>query len=138
MNKRTKYIFAAVVIVIVGWMIADSFLQPGTADLKGDLKELAFVRNEQNTGPVIRIYAVSLQDTLWNSMQSYGNYMPHTKYGLTRVYFFLNNGPLPKSGDLSVEADNLPDNLKAACVAVYEKNVMGKVSLIRYPFAVER
>lgn len=134
MSKRNKYIFTIILVAAIGWMVADSFLQPGIKDLDGDFKELAFIRNEQNTGPVIRIYAVSLKDTLWSSMKKYGNYMPHTKYGVTRVYFFLDKKSLPAKADLSLDADNISEKYKPLCIGRYEKNIMGKVLLTPYPF----
>ena len=134
MSKRNKYIITIILVAAIGWMVADSFLQPGIKDLDGDFKELAFIRNEQNTGPVIRIYAVSLKDTLWSSMKKYGNYMPHTKYGVTRVYFFLDEKSLPAKADLSLDADNINEKYKPLCIGRYEKNIMGKVLLTPYPF----
>jgi hypothetical protein len=134
MSKRNKYIFSMLLVVGISWMIADSFLQPGIKDLDGDFKELAFIRNEQNTGPVVRIYAVSVKDTVWGAMEAYGNYMPHTKYGVTRVYFSLNNNPLPGKADLSIEGDNLDEKYKSFCIGRYEKNIMSKALLTRYPF----
>lgn len=134
MSKKTKYLFFGIILAGIGWMVSDAFLQPGVDDLKGDLKELAFVRNEQNTGPIVRIYAVSVKDTLWSSMNSYGNYMPHTKYGITRVFYFLDDTPLPGIEDLDISGDNLSDKYKSYCIARYEKNMMGNVLLTRYPF----
>lgn len=121
-------LFLAVLI----WMMADAFMQPGVKDLKGDFKELAFVRNEQNTGPVVRIYAVSVKDTLWDEMEQYGEYMPHTKYGNTQVYFFLHNTPAPTQ--LSLENGNIGSQYESYCVAKYNKNGMGQTSFSKYPY----
>lgn len=127
-----KYLIIVLVVVALIWMVWDAIKQPGVQDLKGDFKELAFTRNEQNTGPVVRIYAVSVKDTLWNEMEQYGNYMPHTKYGVTRVYFFINGKPAPEH--LSLEGENIEDNFKPYCIARYEKNAMSQTYLSRYPF----
>ncbi|MHC2992027.1 hypothetical protein OB13_10670, partial [Pontibacter sp. HJ8] len=82
-SKSTKYTLLAISAALVIWFIYDSFSLPSVDDLKGDFKEVAFYRNENNTGPIVRIYAVTVADTLWKEMQAYGDYMPHTKYGNT-------------------------------------------------------
>ncbi len=106
--------------------------EPGIKELKGNFKEVAFLRNEQNTGPVIRIYAVILDAENWIEMEQYGNYMPHTKYGTTRVYFYLRNQAYPvnlKFGDINVE-----NRFKENCIALFEKDGMSQASLVKYPF----
>lgn len=126
-----KYLLIAV-LVIAGWMIWDSVKQPGISDLKGDFRELVFLRNEQNTGPVMRIYAASVTDTLWTEMENYGRLMPHTKYGVTRVFFFRASGPLPAR--LSLEGGHVPEAYRRNCLARYEKDAMGQISLLKFPF----
>lgn len=123
-------IFAA--IIVIGYILWTSLSQPGPQALSGNFKELAFVRNEQNTGPVIRAYAVSVGDTLWHEMNQYGEYMPYTKYGTTTVYFFLNFNPSPAS--LSLTKGIMDEKFKVYCIAKYEKSTMGQVSLLRFPF----
>ena len=88
--------------------------------------------NEQNTGPVIRIYAVSLNSEDWKEMEQYGNYMPHTKYGTTRIYFFLNNTDLPE--ELSFGEINIAEQYRKNCIAIYEKDGMSQTSMRKYPF----
>jgi len=132
MNKSKKILIVIAIILLFGWMLKDSFTQPGIKDLKGNFTELTFVRNEQNTGPVIRIYAVSLKDSLWQEMEQYGNYMPHNKYGTTKVYFFIEGKPAPVS--LSLDGDNIEESFKKYCIARYEKGAMGQNSLVKYPF----
>lgn len=130
MKGKWNYITSAVVIVII-LMIYNAVNTPGVNDLKGNFKENAFVRNEQNSGPVVRLYTVGVDGEQWTEMEKYGNYMPHTKYGTTRVYFFLNSGEIPKSLDIE---QGLDERYKATCIAVYEKDGMSQVSLTRYPF----
>jgi hypothetical protein len=130
-----KFVILAVILVAASWMIWDAVKQPGVQDLKGNFKELVFVRNEQNTGPVVRLYAVSVNDTLWQQMEQYGRLMPHTKYGLTRVYFFKAGTPAPQK--LSLEGDNLPEEYKNTCIGRYEKDAMGQITLTRYPFGTK-
>jgi len=131
-SKTVKYLLIAVATLLIIWFISDAFSQPGVDDLKGDFKEVATYRNENNTGPIVRIYAVTVADTLWNDMRKYGNYMPHTKYGNTKVYFFPADGPAPAEvypGDINFDA-----RFQNNAVARYEKDAMGQVSFEKYPF----
>ena len=123
---KTKYLLTIVVLAGLGWMLKDSFTQPGVKDLKGDFTEAAFYRNENNTGPVLRVYAVRVSDTLYREMLAYGNLMPHTKYGTTTVYFFRSNLPVPKS--LKGDEPHFEQVFQPNCIGVYEKNGMSKVS----------
>jgi len=133
MNKsRRKYLIGIVVALFIIWFIADAVNEPSVQDLKGNLEEVAFYRNENNTGPIIRIYAVTLTDTLWQEMEQYGKFMPHTKYGNTKVYFFLSERPFPKT--VNPGAENFPAELQKYCLARYEKDAMGNVSFRKYPF----
>jgi hypothetical protein len=133
MKIKRNVLLAIAAVFALGWMIKDSFTQPGLRDLGGDFKELDFVRNEQNTGPIIRVYAVSLNDTLWSVMETYGDYLPHTKYGTTSVYFFLNGQPAPTS--LSIDNGHIENRYKDYCIAKFEKNAMGQTFLRKYPFS---
>lgn len=131
MKKYKVYILAVSVLIIIA-IIWNTLTEPGIKDLKSDFKEVAFIRNEQNTGPVMRIYAVSLKTENWEEMEQYGNYMPHTKYGTTRIYFFLNNGEIPE--ELNLGEVNIPERYKKNCIAVYEKDGMSQSSIRKYPF----
>ena len=123
---KSKYLLIIAVIAGLAWMLKDSFTQPGVKDLKGNFTETAFYRNENNTGPVLRVYAVSVSDTLYKEMLKYGDLMPHTKYGTTTVYFFNNNLPVPKS--LKGDEPHFDQAFSANCIGVYQKNGMSKVS----------
>lgn len=125
-NSKSKYILIIVAIAGLVWMVKDSFTQPGVKDLKGSFTEAAFYRNENNTGPVLRVYAVSVSDTLYSEMLAYGNLMPHTKYGTTTVYFFKSNLPVPKS--LKGDEPHFEQGFESNCIGVYQKNGMSKVS----------
>ncbi len=131
MKKYKVYIIVASVLIVIA-IIWNTITEPGIKDLKSDFKEVAFIRNEQNTGPVIRIYAVSLKTENWEEMEQYGNYMPHTKYGTTRIYFFLNNSEIPK--ELNFGEINIPERYKKNCIAIYEKDGMSQSSIRKYPF----
>ena len=131
-SKSTKYLLAAAAAVLIVWFVYDSFSLPSVDDLKGDFKEVAFYRNENNTGPIVRIYTVTVADTLWQEMEQYGNYMPHTKYGNTKVYFFLQGEPVP--AQLQPGAENFDPKYNTACLASYEKDAMGQVNFRKRPF----
>ncbi len=117
---------------MVAWFIYDTMSLPGVDDLEGDFKEVAMYRNENNTGPITRIYAVTVEDTLWQQMQAYGDFMPHTKYGNTKVYFFLGDQPAPT--EVQPGQVNFEERFQENTVAKYEKDAMGQVSFVRYPF----
>lgn len=123
---KVKYLLIVVVVAGLIWMLGDSFTQPGVSELKGNFSEITFFRNENNTGPVMRVYAVSVADTLYNEMISYGNLMPHTKYGTTTVYFFKTGAPAPTT--LKADKPQVPEEFKTSCIGVYEKDGMSKVS----------
>ena len=133
MNKRRRKWLAGIAIsLLLIWFIADAMNQPGVQDLKGGFREVAFYRNENNTGPIIRIYAVTVADTNWQEMEQYGNFMPHTKYGNTRIYYFLNTNPLPT--EVYPGSENFEARFQEFAVAKYEKDAMGQVSFVRYPY----
>ncbi|MBC5773872.1 hypothetical protein H8S95_07340 [Pontibacter sp. KCTC 32443] len=129
---KLKYLLIAIVAVLALWFIYDSFSQPGPQNLEGDFKEVAFYRNENNTGPIVRIYAATVADTLWTKMKQYGDFMPHTKYGNTKVYFFLSNGPSPEK--VSADDQHISAQYQESCIAKYEKDAMGMVTFIKFPF----
>ena len=129
---KLKHLLIALSAVLIIWFIYDSFSQPSVDDLKGDFKEVAMYRNENNTGPIVRIYAVTVADTLWGEMQAYGDYMPHTKYGNTKVYFFLQGKPAPT--EVFPGEENFDPQYRTHAVALYEKDAMSQVSFRKKPF----
>ena len=131
MKKYKSFLLGLSFLIILG-IIWSTVTEKGIKDLSSDFKELTFIRNEQNTGPVIRIYAVSLKKINWQEMEQYGNFMPHTKYGSTKIYFFLNGTDLPQK--LKFGEVNIDDRYKKHCIAIYEKNGMSQTSLRKYPF----
>ncbi len=118
--------------MLILYFIYDSFSQPGVSDLKGNFKEVAMYRNENNTGPIVRVYAVTVADTLWDEMRKYGDYMPHTKYGNTKVYFFLQGKPAPQQ--VFAGQENFDPQYRAGTLASYEKDAMGQVAFRKHPF----
>jgi hypothetical protein len=131
-NRFVFYALILAVVVIIVWIISDTLNQPGIVDLEGEFVETAFYRNENNTGPVVRIYAVYTPDTSWNAMKAYAAYMPHTKYGNTKVYFFnaLENAP----SQVSPDSPYFDELFKNYCTAFYEKSAMGQERFVQFPF----
>lgn len=125
------YAVAIAVMVLVFLMAKDTFDQPGIEDMKAGFKEVVMYRNANNTGPVQRIYVVTVQDSVWKEMQDYGNLMPHTKYGNTKVYFFMKNSEVPKT--LQPGNVNFDTRFNLSCIALYEKSAMSQVVFNKNP-----
>lgn len=124
-NLNRKTVLIAAVVILIGAMVYNSLSQPGIKQLKTKFKEISFVRNEQNAGPVLRAYLVTVDTANYADMKTYGDFMPHTKYGNTKVYFFEQNKPFPSS--VSLTEPVFDEQFKKFCLAVYEKNGMGEV-----------
>jgi hypothetical protein len=131
-TKKLKYLIVFVVGVLLAVMVYQSLSQPGVQDLKGNYSELDVFRNENNTGPVIRIFAVYTDRKLWEDMRAYGDFMPHTKYGNTKVFFF--DQPIDDI-QLSPEAPYFQSAFQNFCIGRYEKTAMGETNFIKYPFS---
>jgi len=133
MNKKfLAYIIAATVLILLFLMVKDTLSQPGIDDMKAGFKEVAKFRNDNNTGPVQRIYVVTVKDSIWKELEDYGNLMPHTKYGNTKVYYFLEGGKVPESvqpGDV-----NFDPTFNKNCIALFEKSAMSQVAFNKHPF----
>lgn len=130
-GKKIRNVIFFILGFVFIYIIYDSTSQPNVNDLNGDFKEVAVYRNENNTGPIIRIYAVTLKDTLWEEMKKYGDLMPYTKYGSTKVYFFKEGNPVPKelvSGD-----KNFDLSLNQYVLGQYYKDANGQVSFQKMP-----
>lgn len=130
--KKQSIFLAVIVLVVIFWMLKDTFTQSGIEDLKGGFVEVAHYRNENNTGPIQRIYAVRVKDTTGAQLVDYGNLMPHNKYGNTIVYFFLEGSNTPST--LSPGDVNFAQEYNQSCFALYEKSAMGNFGLVKEPF----
>ena len=131
-RKNIRYAILFLIGSVITYIVFDSTSQPNVNDLKGNFKEVAVYRNENNTGPITRIYAVTTNGTLLDEMKKYGDLMPYTKYGTTKVYFFQEAKPFPNKlvpGDINFE-----ESYNSNCVAAYSKDANGQVSLTREPF----
>ena len=123
-NQKRKIFLISAVIILIAIMLYNSLSQPGISDLKSEFKEITSTRNEQNDGPILRAYVVTIDSLDVTDMTAYGNFMPHTKYGNTKVYFFYPNKPFPKKINLIEPV--FDQNFEKYCLAVYVKNGMGE------------
>ena len=130
---RLRTIIGCILVLAAAYFLYDSLSQPNVKTLAGNFRETASYRNPNNTGPIRRIYTVTVEDTLWKEMQQYGEMMPYTKYGVTTVYFFRDDMPAPDS--LSPAPPYFDRRFREQCLGVYEKDAMSSVTFIRYPFS---
>lgn len=131
-NKKINIFLVILVLALVVWMLKGTFFQPGAGDLKAGFKQVAEYRNENNTGPIQYVFTVTVKDTLWSEMETYGNYKPHHKGGTTKVYYFMEGTKVPS--DLSPGNVNFDPSFNGACVGLYEKSAVGNVIVTKHPF----
>ena len=95
-KNRKVWLLAVPLIIIFGYMIWDSYSQPGIKDIPGEFEEVAFVRNEQNKGGIERIYAVTVGDLANANYDACAELFPTNDFNsVTRVFFFDKNKPYP-------------------------------------------
>lgn len=82
------WIIGLFVTVLILYITKESFSQPGMERFEGKFELHKQIRNENNTGPIIRVYAVKALDLDPTWMRGYADAQPHTKYGKTIVLFF--------------------------------------------------
>jgi len=124
-NKLIFYLIGAVVLILTIQIIRSSFSNPGMERFAEDFEELGFYRNENNTGPVLRIYAIrSLHSNTPEYMQEFADAQPHTKYGRTIVLFF--SPDLNEKVILSPQEPFFPEKFQPFLLAEYQKTPMGE------------
>lgn len=87
--------------------------------LKGNFQETAFYRNENNDGPVIRIYSVMVENPNGADYKGYGDAMPYTLHGNTKVFFFDAKDPAPT--ELKFSFPHF-DTTQYKPIKIYERN----------------
>lgn len=102
-------------------VFSDTLELTQTTNIKGNFKEVAFNRNQNNTGPVLRVYAVSVEFPDSAHFEEYGNAMPHTLMGSTKIYFFDSHTPIPKTLNFSLNQPAFDQN-KFQPIFIYERN----------------
>ncbi|MEB2781098.1 hypothetical protein U3A58_11900 [Algoriphagus sp. C2-6-M1] len=133
--KSSKIIFWIIALIVAGlvvYIFMESLSQPGIERFEGKFKELSSYRNENNTGPVVRVYAIQALDSSKEWMQGYGDAMPHTKYGRTVVFFFSSD--IDQQINLSPTDPYFMEDMQSYVIATYQKSPMGDVSFTNgYP-----
>ncbi len=98
MIKKNKklWLLATALLVVLAYALWDSFSQPGIDSLPGKFEEVAFVRNEQNKGGIIRIYAVTVGNLEKADYKACAELLPVNDFNsTTKVYFFDKTQPYP-------------------------------------------
>jgi hypothetical protein len=127
-----KKVILFVSVLVVGLIFYSLFKSENINSLDGGFEELAFVRNENNTGPINRVYAFSVRDTLWLEMQKHTDLLPHTKYGTTKVYYFLHD-EIMKS-ELKLNAQGLNQEAISKSIAHTIKDGQSRIRFMKYPY----
>lgn len=124
MNRRhRKGVIGLILLAFIAFLIQDILRSRGPANLKGGFEEIAFVRNEQNKGGIVRIYAFRVTDTLGADYLGCGELLPHNDYGsATTAYFFESGTSAPSL--IELEPPHF-DTLKFRPIAVYTKGKDG-------------
>jgi hypothetical protein len=117
-------ILGIAVLLVVGLIVTESFSEQGIAAYQDQFEEVGYFRNENNTGPVLRIYAYQTQVEDPEVLKSFADLLPHTKYGRTLVFFV--NEPVKAPVVLSPESPYFPAILSPSIFAKYEKTPMGE------------
>src|SRR5690606_9501015 len=134
-RKYRKLVIGLVVVAFAALMVGDLFRHRGPADLKGGFREIAFARNEQNKGGIVRIYAFTVADTAGADYLGCGELLPHNEYGsTTKVYFFEAGKPVPQS--LQLEPPHF-DATQFHPVAVYLKSKDGVGNVTKFASSTE-
>lgn len=112
------------VLIILFQIVSSSLTQPGLQPFEGKYEEIGFYRNENNTGPVLRIYAIRVLDSNPAWMKDFAEAQPHTKYGKTLVFFFSDQ--LNQKVKLSPQEPYFSQDFREFLLAEYEKTPMSE------------
>lgn len=112
------------ILILVYQIISSSLSQPGLEQFEGKYEELGFYRNENNTGPVVRVFAIRALDPSQEWMNEFADAQPHTKYGRTIVLFF--SPDLNEKIALSPQEPFFPEKFRPFLLAQFEKTPMGE------------
>jgi hypothetical protein len=121
------FFIGIIVLGVLGLIVKESFSGKGVADYQDKFEEIGYFRNENNTGPIRRVYAFRTKEQDPEVLKSFANLLPHTKYGRTLVFFVAETWK--KSVVLSPESPYFPELLRPHLFAKYEKTPMGEQQL---------
>lgn len=117
------FLLGITVVAVLFLIVKESFSGTGTSAYQKQFVELGYFRNENNTGPVLRLYAYRALTSDPAVMKEFADLLPHTKYGRTLVFFF--EDAVIDSVALSPEAPHILPSLQSQLIATYEKTPMG-------------
>jgi len=124
-NKKRLLWFGFIIVIVIAVIVSDSSLLTNAEKIRGGFTETAFKRNENNSGPVIRLYAVKVDSPLVADFEGYGNSMPHTEHGTTKIFYF--DAAKGSPNKISLEAPYYDTN-KYEAISIFQKNAVGNVS----------
>lgn len=123
-NSLVMFLLGITVVAVLFLIVKESFSGTGTSAYQEQFEELGYYRNENNTGPVLRLYAYRALTRDPKIMKEFADLLPHTKYGRTLVFFF--EDATIDSIALSPEAPHISPSLQPQLLATYEKTPMGE------------
>jgi hypothetical protein len=126
-NQWFTFFIGIIVLGVLGLIVKESFSGKGVADYQDKFEEIGYFRNENNTGPIRRVYAFRTKEQDPEVLKSFANLLPHTKYGRTLVFFVAETWKEPVV--LSPESPYFPELLRSHLFAKYEKTPMGEQQL---------
>jgi hypothetical protein len=128
--KRNQWLvifIGTIVLGVLGLIVKESFSGKGVADYQDQFEEIGYFRNENNTGPILRVYAFRTKEQDPEVLKSFADLLPHTKYGRTLVFFVGKSWK--EQVVLSPESPYFPESLRSHLFATYEKTPMGEQQL---------
>jgi hypothetical protein len=128
--KRNQWLvifIGTIVLGVMGLIVKESFSGKGVADYQDQFEEIGYLRNENNTGPILRVYAFRTKEQDPEVLKSFADLLPHTKYGRTLVFFVGKSWK--EQVVLSPESPYFPESLRSHLFATYEKTPMGEQQL---------
>lgn len=127
--KTSQIIFWIIgffVSILILYIAKESFSQPGMEGFEGKFELIHQIRNENNTGTIIRVYAIKVLDPEPEQMRAYADALPHTKYGKTIVFFFAPENDFG-SVQLTLKPPYIESKPNHQLLFKYEKQPMGEV-----------
>lgn len=119
MKKRRWIWLVGFIAIIMAVVLIDTKNLKRPEKLKGGFHETVALRNKNNVGTVLRLYAVSVKEPEIADYNAYGDAMPHTPNGNTIVYFFDAKDAAPTK--LTINAPHF-DTVTYKTIMIYKKN----------------
>ncbi len=127
-NQWFVFFIGIIVLGVLGLIVKESFSGKGVADYQDKFEEIGYFRNENNTGPILRVYAFRTKEQDPEVLKSFANLLPHTKYGRTLVFFVAETWKEPVV--FSPTPPYLPNSIQTHLLAEYEKTPMGEQRVV--------